>query len=61
MRQDAGRNRLYPAAFVTQLGRTMLTADAVIAATAAAVGATLVTDNIKDFPMPEIKTMRLFV
>jgi predicted nucleic acid-binding protein len=44
-----------------RLGRTILTADALIAAAAAAVGATLVTDNIKDFPMPEIKTMRLFV
>jgi predicted nucleic acid-binding protein len=44
-----------------RLGRTIQTADALIAATAAAVGATLVTDNIKDFPMPEIKTTRLFV
>ena len=40
-------------------GQTILTADALIAATAAAVGATLVTDNVKHFPMPEIETMRL--
>jgi tRNA(fMet)-specific endonuclease VapC len=40
-------------------GQTILTADALIAATAAAVGATPVTDNAKHFPMPEIKTMRL--
>lgn len=44
-----------------RLGRTILTADALIAATTVAVGATLVTDNTKDFPMPEIKTMRLLV
>jgi tRNA(fMet)-specific endonuclease VapC len=40
-------------------GQTILTADALIAATAAAAGGTLVTDNAKHFPMLEIKTMRL--
>jgi predicted nucleic acid-binding protein len=40
-------------------GQTILTADSLIAATAAAVGAVLVTENVKDFPMPEIKTIRL--
>ena len=40
-------------------GQPILTADALIAATAAAVAATLVTDNVKHFPMPEIETMRL--
>ena len=40
-------------------GQTILIADALIAATAAAVGSTLVTDNGKHFPMPKIKTMRL--
>jgi predicted nucleic acid-binding protein len=40
-------------------GQTILTAAALIAATAAAVGATLVTDNVKHFPMAEIKIMRL--
>lgn len=40
-------------------GRTLLTADALIAATAVAVEAVLVTDNVKDFPMPEVRTIRL--
>jgi predicted nucleic acid-binding protein len=40
-------------------GQTILTADALIAATAAAVGAPLVTDNVKHFLMAEIKIMRL--
>jgi predicted nucleic acid-binding protein len=40
-------------------GRTIQTPDAVIAATAMFYQATLVTCNIKDFPMPEIKTIRL--
>jgi predicted nucleic acid-binding protein len=39
--------------------QTILTAEALITATAAAVGAMLVTDNVKHFPMPEIKSMRL--
>jgi predicted nucleic acid-binding protein len=39
-------------------GRTILIADALIAATAATVGATLVTETIKDFPMLEVLTMR---
>jgi predicted nucleic acid-binding protein len=57
-REMARQAGIYRYAYA-RLGRTVLTADALIAATAAAVGATLVTDNIKDFPMPEIKTMRL--
>ena len=40
-------------------GRTILTADALIAATAAAVGATLVTENVKDFPMSDLRLLRL--
>lgn len=40
-------------------GRTIQTPDALIAATAVAVGAVLVTDNARDFPMPEIKTIQL--
>ena len=40
-------------------GRTILTADALIAATAAAVGATLVTENVKDFPMLDLRLLRL--
>jgi hypothetical protein len=38
--------------------RTILTADALIATTAAAIGAMLVTETVKDFPMPEIRTIR---
>jgi predicted nucleic acid-binding protein len=40
-------------------GRTILIPDALIAATAIATAATLVTANIKDFPLAEIKTIRL--
>jgi hypothetical protein len=40
-------------------GRAILTPDAMIAATAVAVGAALVTDNVKDFPMPELEIIRL--
>jgi predicted nucleic acid-binding protein len=40
-------------------GRTILIADSLIAATAIAVGAAVVTDNVKDFPMPEITTIQL--
>jgi tRNA(fMet)-specific endonuclease VapC len=48
MAQQAGIYRYHYA----RRGRAISTADAIIAATAAAVGATLVTDNLKDFPMP---------
>ena len=40
-------------------GQTIAIPDALIAATAAAIRAVLVTDNIKDFPMSEVSTMRL--
>lgn len=40
-------------------GKTIQTPDALIAATAVAAGATLVTDNAKDYPMPEIMTLQL--
>jgi predicted nucleic acid-binding protein len=42
-----------------RLGRAILTPDALIAATAAAVRATLVTDNARDFPMPDVAAIRL--
>jgi predicted nucleic acid-binding protein len=38
-------------------GTTLATTDAIIAATAVTVGATLVTGNVKDFPMPELSLM----
>ena len=41
-------------------GRTILTPDALVAATAAVVDAILVTDNVKDSPMPEVRTIQLF-
>ena len=40
-------------------GRTILTPDALIAATAVVAGAVLVTTNVKDFPMPEVQLLRL--
>lgn len=40
-------------------GRTIFTPDALIAATALMMGATLVTANVRDFPMPEIRIIRL--
>lgn len=40
-------------------GRTILTSDAIIAATAVAHGATLVTANVQDFPMPELAVQPL--
>ena len=39
-------------------GTTLATTDAIIAATAVSVGATLVTGNVKDFPMPELSLIR---
>lgn len=40
-------------------GLTRLTPDALIAATAVSVGATLVTNNVKDFPMPDVNLLRI--
>ena len=42
-----------------RLGVTLSTTDTLIAAVAVGVGATLVTRNIKDFPMNEVSTIRL--
>ena len=47
MAQQAGIYRYHYA----RRGRAINTADAIIAATAVSVGATLVTDNVRDFPM----------
>lgn len=41
-----------------RLGRTILIPDALVAATAEAVGAILVTGNVKHFPMPELTVRR---
>lgn len=40
-------------------GQTIHIADALVAATAFTVGADVVTDNIKDFPMADVTTIRL--
>jgi predicted nucleic acid-binding protein len=40
-------------------GQTIATADALIAATAIEHNAILVTDNPKDYPMPEIRLLSL--
>ena len=47
----AGR---YQAAFEKR-GRTSHTADALVAGTARAHGAILLTDNVRDFPMKDVK------
>jgi predicted nucleic acid-binding protein len=40
-------------------GRTVALVDAVVAAIAIDRNCTLLTDNVKDFPMPELRRMRL--
>lgn len=42
-------------AFFQQRGRTIRTADALIAGTARAHGAIVLTDNLRDFPMTDLK------
>ena len=37
-----------------RLGRALSTPDALVAAVAATIGAIVLTDNIKDYPMPEV-------
>jgi predicted nucleic acid-binding protein len=54
MAQQAGIYRYHYA----RRGRVINTADAVIAVTAVSVGATLVTDNVKDFPMPGLELVQ---
>jgi hypothetical protein len=40
-------------------GRPLQTTDCLIAAVARRVGATIVTENLKDFPMPEVRAVSL--
>ena len=40
-------------------GRALQIPDALMAATAVATGSTLVTNNIKDYPMPNLRLLRL--
>jgi predicted nucleic acid-binding protein len=52
-REAAGRAGRYQAE-LQRKGRTLHTADAIIAGTARAHGAVLVTDNLGDFPMADL-------
>lgn len=52
-REAAHRAGRYQAEYQRQ-GRTIHTADALIAGTARVHGAVLVTDNLDDFPMPDV-------
>ena len=54
-REAAVRAGRYQAEFERR-GRTIHTADALIAGTARAHGAILVTDNVRDFPMRDVRT-----
>jgi predicted nucleic acid-binding protein len=40
-------------------GRTLQISDALTAATAVVTGSTLVTTNVKDYPMPNLRLLRL--
>jgi hypothetical protein len=53
-REAATRAGRYQSDFATR-GTTIHTADALVAGTARAHGAILVTDNVRDFPMPDIR------
>lgn len=53
-REAAVRAGRYQAVFEKR-GRTIHTADALIAGTARAHGAILLTDNVRDFPMSDVK------
>ena len=56
-REAAHRAGRYQATF-SRRGETLSTADAIIAGTARAHGAVLVTDNLKHFPMTDIRKVR---
>jgi predicted nucleic acid-binding protein len=53
-REAAMRAGRYQAEFERR-GRTVHTADALVAGTARAHGAILLTDNVRDFPMTDIR------
>lgn len=56
--EAATRAGRYQAA-LQKKGRTLHTTDALVAGTARAYGAVLVTDNLADFPMADIKVQAL--
>ena len=53
-REAAARAGRYQSAFQKR-GQTIHTADALVAGTARAHGATVLTDNVRDFPMADIE------
>lgn len=57
-REAAERAGRYQATYARR-GRTIHTADALIAGTARAHGAVLLTDDVEDFPMPDIRVASL--
>jgi predicted nucleic acid-binding protein len=57
-REAAIRAGRYQAEFEKR-GRTIHAADALVAGTARAHGAILLTDNIRDFPMPDVRVEAL--
>jgi predicted nucleic acid-binding protein len=56
-REAAARAGRYQADWARR-GRTIHTADALVAGTARVHGAVLVTDNVEDFPMRDVKVQR---
>jgi predicted nucleic acid-binding protein len=59
MSRETARNAGELRAKWRQRGRTLSLPDAMIAAVALAENLTLATDNVKDFPMPELKLLDL--
>lgn len=57
-REAAGRAGRYQAG-LQRKGRTLHTADALVAGTARAHGAVILTDNVSDFPMPDVAVQAL--
>ncbi len=58
-RRETARNAGEMRAKWQKRGRTLSLPDAMIAAVALAEDLTLATDNVKDFPMPELKLLTL--
>ena len=59
MSRETARNAGELRAKWRQRGRTLSLPDAMIAAVALAENLTLATDNVKDFPMPELRFLPL--
>jgi predicted nucleic acid-binding protein len=59
MSREAARNAGELRAKWRQRGKTLSLPDALIAAVALAENLTLATDNVKDFPMPDLRLLDL--